>query len=290
MKSFKQFLYENIITERLSAVLFHSTSIHNLYKIASNNEFRLTPDFGTESEYDRRSKRRFYYMSFSRSAINDYHYSKGGGNCIIKIDGDSMNRRGFVGKPIDYWGGDHNDEMEDRLYHNKRNIKNATDYIIEVHSMPNLRSEDRKKKDIQLLRKCYILLKKQGVELFVYDDPNNYKLLNKRKAVNISDMEYDKDLDIGKPYSSVNYRKPFGDYLELLSDVPNERLSEKAIALLRKIKYDNFGDVKRTLSADIHNNRQGKYRDDLDRFLDKVKSLKLDNVQSIIDYIEQERI
>lgn len=279
-----------IITEKLSSIVYHSTGIGTLYTILATDTFRLTPDFGTSAEAERRAKNRTYYMSFSRSPINDYHYSKSGGNCVIVVDGDAMNRDGYVGEPIDYWGGIHNDEMEDRLYHREPTIPDATKYIKAIHSMPNLRYPDHKKRDIQRLRKCYILSKKLNIPLHVYTDPDAYRLLDVRRAVPISSISYDKELDTGKPYSRVKYRKPYGEYMELLSDVPNERLSKAAQDKLYRIRYDSFGDVKRRLRADIHNDRSSAYRDDLEKFLRRVRELRLTSVGDVLDYIRKKRV
>lgn len=283
-------LIRDLLTEKLSAIIYHSTGISTLYRILNDNQFRLTPDFGTSAESDRRVKNRAYYMSFSRSPINDYHHSAGGGNCVIVVDGDAMNRDGFVGRPIDYWGGIHNDEMEDRLYHREPIIPDVVKYIKAIHAMPRLQDPDRKKRDVQQLRKCYILAKQYRIPMYVYTDANAYRLLDRRRAVPISSITYDKDLDTGKPYSPVKYRKPYAEYMELLSDVPNERLSKSASERLYTIRYDSFGDAKRSLSADIHNDRRGTYRDDLDKFLRRVHKLGLGSVEDILDYIREKRI
>ena len=283
-------LIRDLLTEKLSAIIYHSTGISTLYRILSDNQFRLTPDFGTSAESDRRVKNRTYYMSFSRSPINDYHYTKGGGNCVIVVDGDAMNRAGFVGRPIDYWGGEHNDEMEDRLYHREPIIPDVTKYIKAVHAMPGLQYPDRKKRDVQLLRKCYILAKKSNIPVYVYTDPDAYRLLDVRRAVPISSITYDKDLDTGKPYSPVKYRKPYAEYIELLSDVPDRGLSDGAKKKLSRIRYDSFGDEKRSLSADIHSHRNSAYRDDLEKFLRRVRKLGLGSVDDILDYIRKKRI
>jgi hypothetical protein len=286
MIRFKEYI---TLLEGLSPVLFHSTSINTLHKILKDNEFRLTPDIGTGSETLIRTKNRIYYMSFSRSPINDYHYTKAGGNCVLVVDGDAMKRSGFVGEPVDYWEGTHHDEMEDRLFHDKPTIRRASRFIKEIHAMPSLQYDDRKKMHVLLLRKSYILASKLNVPLYTYLDPTPYKLLDKRRAVPISKIEYE-DVDLGKPYSPYKYRNDFAGYLELLSDVPNNRLSKEAKKTLRKIIYDNYlGDVERSLAADIHNSRQGTYRGDLDKFLKRTTALRLYNVKEILAYIENKR-
>jgi len=201
-----------------------------------------------------------------------------------------MNRAGYVGKPIDYWGGTHNDEMEDRLYHREPTVPDATKYIKAIHAMPRLQYPDSKKRDIQVLRKCYILAKKSNIPLYVYTDPDAYRLLDVRRAVPISSISYDKELDTGKPYSPVKYRKPYAEYMELLSDVPNERLSKEAQDKLYRIRYDSFGDEKRSLSALIHNDRSSAYRDDLEKFLRRVRELRLTSVGEVLDYIRKKRV
>lgn len=276
--------YNEILLERLSSVLYHSTSIKTVLDILKDNRFRLTPDFGTSAETDLRSKNKIYYMSFSRNRINDYR-SYTGGSSLIVIDGDKLNQK-YSGKAVDYWGaGFDKDEQEDRLFSDKPYIDNAGEYIKEIHCLPRLNYEDDKARDLTWLRKIYILAKQMNIMVYVYADKENYRLLNKKKSVNISDFgKVSGDIGGYRGYPSRNY---FAGFMELLSDVKENNLSKVAKDLLYKIKYDSFGDVKRRLSADIHNERTGKGRDNLDKFLARLNELKIRNIDQLLEYIRK---
>lgn len=277
------------LTERASAIIYHSTGISTLRTILEKDQFRLTPDWGTSAEVDqRRGRDRIYYMSTSRSPQNSYHYTGSGGNCLIVLDGDLFNRRGFVAGPIDYWGGIHNDEMEDRIWHHKPTIQNATQYITAVHAMPNLQYPDRKKRNLQDLRACYIALHRAQIPLYVYTDPDAYRLTDVRRAVPLSSISVP-SVKLDPPYQSRRRRSTFGTYTELLTNVPDDRLSRDARRLLYRIHTDSFGDQVRVLSADIHNSRSGRDRPELDRFLARARRLGLRSPQDVIDRIRNSR-
>ena len=275
--------YTEILTESLSSILYHSTSIKNVLDILKDNRFRLTPDYGTSSETDLRSGNKIYYMSFSRSRVNDYR-SYTGGSCLLVLDGDKLNQK-YSGNPVDYWGSEFNkDEMEDRLFSKNAYIDNADNYIREIHCLPRLEYEDDKKRDLSWIRKIYIMAKRMNISVYVYADREAYRLLDKRKSVNLSsfgDIKNDQ-----KPYVGYPSRNYYAGFMELLSDVNPDNLSKVAKDLLYKIKYDSFGDVKRSLSADIHGDRTGRGRENLDKFLSRLQQLKLKNIDQLLDYIK----
>lgn len=273
--------YGEILLERLSGILYHSTSIKSVLEILVGDKFRLTPDFGTGREGKLRSGDKIYYMSFSRSRVNDYR-SYMGGSSLLVIDGDKLNQR-YSGRAVDYWGVEFDKaELEDRLFSDKPYIGGASSYIREIHCLPRLSNESDKFRDLGWLRKIYILAKRENIPVYVYVDADNYRLLNKSKSVKISDFGF--GVDDYKPYISYGGRNPYAGYLELLSDSV-ENLSDRARDLLYKIRYDNFGDVARGLAADIHNDRFGRGRHNLDKFLFRLRELKIKSVGELLDYI-----
>lgn len=277
----------SIICEGLSSVLYHSTGLSTVLNILSSDVFRLTPDLGSSSEVGLRSsnKKKIYYMSFARSAMGEYHSS---GNALLVIDGSKLSNL-YSGGPVDYWGRSFNkDEMEDRLYSTKPYIKNATQYISAVHvyySESNDAYTNAKK--VRMLRKCWILSKRNNIPMYVYTDPAAYRLLDVRKSVPVSSLVYDRSIVLDKPYSGSS-RNYYSGYSELLSVDDINKLSPDAAKLLDRIRYDSFGDVKRSLSADIHNDKShDRNRANLDKFLAKVLSLDLHSVSDILKHIRE---
>jgi hypothetical protein len=271
--------------EGLSSILYHSTSIKSVLEILSSNMFRLTPDFGTSRETELRSSDKIYYMSFSRSRINDYR-SYSGGSCLLVLDGDKLNQR-YSGKSVDYWGGSFNkDEMEDRLFSKDAYIENADNYIREIHCFPRLSYEDDKNRNLSWIRKIYIMANRMNISVYVYSDSNSYRLLDKRKSVKLSsfgNIKNDLKSYVGYGRGRRNY---YAGFMELLSDIDRDKLSKVGKDLLYKISYDSYGDVKRGLSADIHNDRMGRGRENLDKFLSRLQQLGIKNIDQLLDYIK----
>jgi hypothetical protein len=277
-----------IITEGLSDILYHSTSLYNVLSILKNNKLQLTPDLGTNAEVKLRKKNRIYYMSFARSKMGDYHQpSKYAGNlALLVFDGRQLKQDGYTGNPVDYWGWGNKDEMEDRLFSKKPYIEDAAKYVKEIHVYYNNESsDDVKAKSVRWLRAAYIMAKKLGIKMYVYDDIEAFKLLNTSKIVSISTLQYDTNQEQLKPYSrqSKNY---FAPYMELLSVSDRSKLSKDARRLLYNMDGYYKDDAKRSLAADIHNSRTSSGRPQLDKFLAKVASLRLSSVEEIVDYIE----
>lgn len=269
------------IFEGISDILYHSTSLRTTLNILKENRFRLTPDFGTQSELELRSKNKIYYMSFSRSKINSFHYPSSRSSILV-IDGSQLKRDGISGKPVDYWGPEYEkSEMEDRIFYDKPYIENSNKYIKEIHTYVSEDDSDF----YDQVRKAYILSKKLGISFFLYDNKETYTLLDKRKSIKVSSLNFKKK-EKNTPYVRFP-RNDFAVYMELLSVNDEEKLSKKAKDKLYRIRYDSFGDVQRSLSADIHNEKNGSNRENLDKFLKKVLSLKLNNVQDILDLIRE---
>ncbi|MFW6002360.1 MAG: hypothetical protein ACOCQD_03390, partial [archaeon] len=93
---------EVILNEKLSSMLYHSTKMSSLYNILKDDVFKLTPDIGTHSEIEHRTKKeKLYYMSFARSKFGSYNRGHAY-KPLLLIDGDKLNQN-FYGKAIDYW-------------------------------------------------------------------------------------------------------------------------------------------------------------------------------------------
>lgn len=284
---------QELLNEGLSPVLYHSTHFNNIKKILNSNSFRLTPDLGTDSEASSRKKDKIYYLSTARSKAGEYHfpasdYSLSG---MFVLDGKKLQSRGYSGSPLDYWAGFPSDakknEMEDRIFSRKPTIPNANEYIKELHIMLGYKNT----KDVHQsdARKIHFLARQLGIPVYFYTDPKAFDLLNKHKSVPAT--KFDARAKIEPRYSDVKRKDPktrrernyFAPYIELLSVDNSEQLSKEASKMLYNLR---FSDAVRLLKADIHNSRTmaGK-REQLDKFLSKIKSLGLNSAQEVIDHI-----
>lgn len=93
-----------LLSEGLSNVIYHFTSLSNGYNICREDKIYLQSAFAKDADnYD---KKRKYYLSCTRIKSGDFGYSKkfSQGGVRIVLDGDMLSAR-FKGKPINYWNG-----------------------------------------------------------------------------------------------------------------------------------------------------------------------------------------
>ena len=131
-------MFDNkILSEGITDIIYHYTSLENFLSIVKNNEFVLRASNLTKtSEYNNNGY--YYYFSTTRGKNGDEGYGKAfEGTVRITLDGRKLSQR-YKGQPFDYWGpswekntkNHEYDEMEDRILSNEPVIKNAIDYII----------------------------------------------------------------------------------------------------------------------------------------------------------------
>lgn len=143
----------NLLTERVSSIVYHWCSPQTAVKILNTNRFSLMNNLfkAAESDIIGTSHKRMWYMSLTRNGkIGMGGYSNGEHTWVrLTLDGDKLNSR-YHTKAIDYWGAEMgknaryqnarkdgtkikkpsiDTESEDRLYSKKPFIEDATSYI-----------------------------------------------------------------------------------------------------------------------------------------------------------------
>ena len=180
MESINQFL----VTERLSSVIYHFTSLSALHNILQNDAIVLRSSYGRIS--DDLHKQKKFYLSCTRQRNGLMGYSH---KCSVRItlDGDMLNNR-FEGGPVDYWGKSmgkqsyydkdmysqipklqSSTENEDRLYSNEPTIKNAKSYIRRVDVLLKSNFQDK----VALSYAYHAILLGKGL-VFVYDNMDDF--------------------------------------------------------------------------------------------------------------------
>ena len=133
---------KDILTERISDVVYHFTTTDAAGGIIDSNSFRLSP-----IPYDRQyiqSKIQVdagikydngYYMSVSRTKIEGYTKLLNSARCHFvrfELDGNKLGNT-YKGGPFDYFpqrqGNNEYEEYEDRIYSRNKVIPNARGYI-----------------------------------------------------------------------------------------------------------------------------------------------------------------
>lgn len=182
---------ENLLTESLSSVVYHFTSMQNLLKMAKENRFYFTSAVATPSDM-KVNRERLYYMSTTRNkSVRSGYGTKFKSNGVrIQLNGDKLNQK-YKSFPVDYWGEtmgkqsyykDNKDfktrqqhidnEMEDRLVSNDQTIENFSRYIERIDIILDDKSEYYE----QYVYYAYsILMTMYGRFCFFYDNVNDFE-------------------------------------------------------------------------------------------------------------------
>lgn len=200
---------KRILSEGISNITYHFTSLQSCIKMLSKNAFYLTMSSNRADAYD---NKRLFYLSTQRGRNKQIGYAGHFGSCVrVELDGKKLATL-YKGKPIDYWGGEmgkqsyyselgnsvygkgfndsrrthHNFEMEDRIFSYTPTIENASNYITRID---------------------------------VYIDPHTESLQNtkvQKRIDNINEMINNEKIDAMTIYTLCNrFKIPFYCYLSL---------------------------------------------------------------------------
>lgn len=183
-----------------SAILYHLTDLRHAVTAMRNDKFTLAPVISNEVEAKHSAGN--YFLSLARSKDNDYFRKNtfGSNKVVFVLDGQLLNANYKI-KPVNYWstGNSTDDETEDRLFANSRNIP-CLKYVKEVHFVQE--GEGRHNQS----RTLAIIAKKHKIALYQYANALDLITLNpkKRIALEVSAPAVEK---FGK--GTYNYGKKF---------------------------------------------------------------------------------
>lgn len=247
------------ITSSLSDIVFHKTGTNKALEILRSNRFLLTLAGESDSLH-----KELYFLSTTRSPVGDYD-----NNVTLKLDGRKLNNN-HRGMPVDYWGRDwKKDEMEDRLVSDKPIIRDACKYVLEVHVqfIPEVNGPE--------VRKLAIEAKKKEIPVYIYEDENAYKTLNKNKAItDFSGLT-------GEREPRMTFHRRNLAYLPALfyKKSSSELDKDAARKLQSLIRYKK--EFLTSLQADIHNNKPH----DLTAVNELLLRSKTRSLQQLVDYL-----
>lgn len=269
---------------KISSILYHSTSLYGLYKILDTNTFQMSPVLGSNS--DNRFQNKAFFLSLTRSRVGQFHYPTHelhSGTALLVIDGDLLERHGFSGGPVNYWGPDYKhvkNEMEDRIISDKPEIPNAMKFIKEIHIYSVSTSDNF----IRTIRQAIILAKKNHIPCYVYSSAKDFNLLRKDKA-NIKPLNLETK-EVPERWPTTRVPNWFKGYSELLFKNKESELDEEGKYILYRFRrdYDNR-DCLRDLKDHIQSTRSGSGRDSFIKFFNYMQRLKLKTAKDVVDFI-----
>lgn len=115
------------ISEGISNVLYHGTTLEGIASILDKDEIRMSPVItrGEVTMNKRKNAQFMYFLSTARTKMSDFtRYTE----AIIRLDGRKL-AQNYSGSPVDYFDNGPVDESEDRIYSHTPTIKQASRYI-----------------------------------------------------------------------------------------------------------------------------------------------------------------
>ena len=126
---------KDILTERISSVVYHFTTTDAAGGIIDSNLFRLQPIPVNVNVNPGKKYEEGFYMSVSRTKIEGYTKLLNSARCHFvrfELDGNKLGNT-YKGGPFDYFpqrqGNNEYEEYEDRIYSRNKVIPNARGYI-----------------------------------------------------------------------------------------------------------------------------------------------------------------
>lgn len=186
---------KDFLGEGLSPILFHATSIENMKKIVEQNRFRLQPVFGSH-EYAHGGQG--FFMSTSRSRTGSYAENiPGGYSVMMTLDGNLLSRI-LSGKSIDFYQNQEDGrfhELEDRMFHHKPSVDNASNYIKAIDVNLDGLSMFLTKSKIQDLKDIKSWADKNSIPITFYQDYRSFASRSPKGVVSAESVLGNKGVD-----------------------------------------------------------------------------------------------
>jgi hypothetical protein len=280
-----------VLTEALSPIVYHYTSIHNGIKIIESGQFELSSSYGSvEQQYA--PKGYPYFMSTTRTRLGGYHQSASySGGVLFTLDGNWYNSR-YPSKSIDYWenrnpdksfGREH--EAEDRLFSKEPSVPIGG--VLEIHVLAKHVDEPE---NAARARKLLITAKSRGIKTYLYTDTNAWRLQDKRKLADVSILS--KGIDNNKGYVN-RHRGYLMPWMELIFGKDPDKLSKKANDAKYTLLYylDGFygKDAIQGLENDFANARRpnsGPDRNHIIKIINFMQKNNLHNVKELLYFLK----
>ena len=126
---------KDILTERISDIVYHFTTTEAANLIIGNNKFKLQPIPVEMNVEPGKKYQDGYYMSVARTKVEGYTRNTSNFQCYFvrfELDGSKLGNT-LKGGAYNYFHGQHGrddyEEYEDRIYSRKQYIDNALGYI-----------------------------------------------------------------------------------------------------------------------------------------------------------------
>lgn len=280
--------YTDFITESLSRVAYHYTSLFNAAKIMQSGEFQLSSTLGSvEQQYA--PKGHAYFLSTTRTKVGGYHDYVSAGAVMFVLDGNWFNQH-YKSGPVDYWGNrdplqshHKSHEAEDRVFSKEPTM--PIDGISAVHVLikpdsdnPNLGA---------WARTVFINAKKRGITAYLYDNEDDWRKLDIRKSKSLSkNPALRGQQPIVTRQSMYNRKGYLHPWVQLITATDSSQLNKKADGIRYSLGYDyDARNALQGLSNEMSNARKpgsGIDRDNAVKIIDYMRKNKLNDLEELM--------
>jgi 8-oxo-dGTP pyrophosphatase MutT (NUDIX family)/ribosomal protein S18 acetylase RimI-like enzyme len=271
------------LTESLSRVAFHYTTIGSALKIVSSGEFELSSTLGSvEQQYAPRGKP--YFLSTTRSRQGGYHDIIGQQAVLFVLDGNWFNQH-YVSRPVDYWENRNpslphhrTHEAEDRVFSSEPTIPTGGVTAIHVYVDPDAEPEVRAQ-----ARQLMIAAKRQGIETHLYNDKTAWRNFDQRRTAAVSQLTGQEPAR----YRSRPEREYLLPWIELISAQSQSQLSKDADRIRYSLMYDYDRDnAAQGLNTDLSNARKPSAGADRANAVKIIKFMQRNGLATVKDLVQ----
>lgn len=175
--------FVGVLEEGISPVVYHTTSVVNMFDILKSDTFVTSSAFKhNEIGYN---KGKLYFFSVARSKLNSYLKDEHGNiHATMKLDGRKFANQ-YKAYAMDYFPHDRSvNEMEDRILTDKSSIPNASKYIQEIDILINP-ERVQPSRFLKYLTSIHFLATRKGITTRVYFNKNDLVSNNVSRSLSI---------------------------------------------------------------------------------------------------------
>ena len=279
------------LTEGLSSVVYHYTSLPSAQKILKSGTFELSSVAGSiEEQYAPPGYP--YFLSTTRTKTGGYHDFVGATAVMFVLDGNWFNQR-YPAGPVDYWenrdpekSNHRRHEAEDRVFSRRPQIPIAGAASVHIYMSQDV---DRAGPLPADARQTMLSAKLRQIPAYLYDDETAWRNLNTKKSIPVSDRL--RGQERGPAYRSrTNQRGYLFPWIELIGAKNSEQLSKKARDIRYNLQYTyDAEEMARSLATDMSNSRKpgsGLDRENAVKIIEYMRRNRLDKISDLVKHLQ----
>jgi hypothetical protein len=289
---------KNFLSEGLSSIVYHYTSLHSAVSILQSGKFELSSTVGSvEEEWAPRGYH--YFMSTTRTKFGGFHDYAGNGGVMFNLDGEWYNNH-YPAGPVDYWGNrdvsktGRASESEDRIFSKTPSIpiNGVTAVHVYVKPMDEKERQNWNTGYPAMARKALLLAKKQGIPAYLYEDEASWKRQSPNGRVEITKRETLSGPDLYKSPSNRRRMRTrtnwFEPWFQLINLDDTKKLGKKASSFAYDLSYDNsyYSDsMIKSLKNDLANARKPGSGNDREGAVKLIQFMRQNNLNTVEDFV-----